>query len=149
MKIAVLGCSFALVACGSHAPTTMAQQLLIDQESGIDHADFTTSTEIPQHPPPDLELTTSGNTARAIYATTVSLPVYPPGVFHCLADDGVRYELVFWSGDLVVATATLDPRGCQTVTIDSQHGSLTLRGLGDYYDTLASELGVPTSDLYP
>jgi hypothetical protein len=50
--------------------------------------------------------------ARAV----CSLPLMPPGIFHCAIDFGVLYRLSFTADGRALRPVTLDAGGCQVVS---------------------------------
>jgi hypothetical protein len=132
-------CACAIAACGpSGSPPT----------SEIASLHFSTSTTIPDNPPPAVEVTlTDAAKARDVYAATLALPYFPPQGSSCPIDYGVRYTVDFSGAAGLVATAVLNPGGCGDVTLT---GSSTRRILGtSYWSTLAGDLGVEESAIYP
>ena len=82
----------------------------------------------------------------AIYRATLALPVAPSGPVSCPDDLGYRHTITFFDGQVVEATAVLNPEGCEDVTIS---GSSTTRGATDaYWTTLAENLGIQRSTLF-
>jgi hypothetical protein len=128
-----------LIGCGSASPPP---------EQEVTGLHFTTATGLAANPPPNVDVTlTDPVPTRAIYAATLALPDYPPGAYSCPNDSGVRYTILFSvSGDGDV-TAVISPTGCDEVTIS---GTTMRRALGSgYYETLATNLGVPLTSIYP
>jgi hypothetical protein len=119
------------------------------EPSGVRGLTFTASTLNPTGPTFDLKIDDSV-TAQNIYAATEALPLFPPGHFNCPGDLGTRYSIIFFMASSTVATAVLNPSGCQDVTITAS-GDKSVRGVRDqsYWSTLASNLGLPESKIYP
>jgi hypothetical protein len=137
-----------LAACGAH-DSTETVDALVQQESSVDRADFTTSTSIAQNPAPDVKVTVSGDGARSLYAATLALPLDGGLPRSCPADFGVTYTVVFWSGSTQVATAVIAPNGCESVQVSSSQGALSLDAASSYFDSLAADLGIEESTIYP
>jgi hypothetical protein len=126
------------------------------QVATVKTLEFTTSGTIPSNPPPSVSVTVSDSTlAQAAYDATLALPAMPPGTYNCPADFDVTYQLTFLNGDAngpsVVMTATLEPTGCQQVHVTNGSESATLWTAtgADYWNSLATDLGIAESDIYP
>jgi len=140
-RSALIGVAIAgslLGACSSSMPPA----------SELTGVNFGATTTLPPNPPPAVDITAGEIPAQNIYTMTLALPDLPGGVYHCPDDFGVVYNLTFFSGNATVVTASLDPNGCQGVKIS---GSPQVRQILDksYWTTLAQQLGVPESTIYP
>jgi hypothetical protein len=66
---------------------------------------------------------------RVVFATATSIPQNPP-----------PNELV---------TGTVQPNGCEIVTLSDQVASASLSPDGAYWSTLAGDLGIAETEIYP
>lgn len=66
-------------------------------------------------PTPLTLLIENAETVQKVYNSAAALPVAPP-YQACPAIGGPRYELTFWEGEQVIATAVADRGGCASVT---------------------------------
>jgi hypothetical protein len=140
-RSALIGISMVgslLSACGSSMPPA----------SELTGVHFGATTTLPPNPPPAVDVTAGEIPARNIYTMTLALPDLPGGVYNCPADFGIVYNLTFFSGNATAVTASVDPNGCQGVQISGSHH---VRQILDesYWTTLAQQLGVPESTIYP
>ena len=142
-KLAALACF--LLACTSDSSSSAK---LKEELFGIDSVQFTTTTGIAQNPAPDVDVTVTGDAARAILVATLALPAMPDGEYSCPIDWGVTYTLDFTGSDADV-TATLDPNGCETVTLSIDSQSRWWVNDAAYWSTLASNLGITESQIFP
>jgi len=109
---------------------------------------FAATSALPSNPPPAVDVSVGQGPAQNIYAMTLALPDFPDGTFNCPSDFGVVYNLTFFSGNAAAVTATLNPGGCRDVRISGS--TPTRRVLDDgYWASLAQQLGVPESTIYP
>ncbi len=141
-----------LAACGtsgSPSPGSQAIDTLQAEQPAIDRVEFTTATAIPQNSPPNVTATATGDAARAIYDATLALPQLAPGEYNCPADFGITYNLTFFEGDTQLVAGTIRPSGCEIVTLADQSASASLSPDGDYWATLANDLGITESEIYP
>jgi hypothetical protein len=142
-------CVLSLVACTSGSgDDSGAMTVLHTEQPAIDRAHFTTATSIAQNPAPSVDVTVTGDAARAIFAATIALPDMPQGAYSCPADWGITYTLEFSGGQQAV-TATIEPSGCERATLSIEQGSIWVATDGGYWTTLANELGVVEAKLYP
>jgi hypothetical protein len=142
------------VGCGSKGEDPQRTLEALRNESGsVTTAEFTTSTSLPSNPPPAVHVTVSDAAkAQALYAATLALPPVPPGEYGCPMDFGINYTLVFRdASSSTVMTTSLDPGGCQGVRMESPVGSTGAWTATErsYWSTLASDLGVAESAIYP
>ena len=136
----------------SSAPSVLAE--LTSETGSVTSLEFTNPTSIPSNVPPPADVTVSdASKAQGLYAATLQLPsAVSIGPVVCPLDWGIRFRLVFRDGaGIVIATATVD-WSCQLVDIGAPGGSsLSLSYYmvvpGDYWDTLASTLGVTQAQL--
>jgi hypothetical protein len=109
---------------------------------------FSTATTLASNPPPAVDVSVGEVPAQNVYALTLALPDFPEGTFNCPIDFGVVYTLTFFNGDAIAVTASLNPGGCRDVRIS---GSTPVRRVLDdsYWSSLAQQVGVPESMIYP
>jgi hypothetical protein len=138
-----------LAACGTSSPSSPVIDTLETEKPAIDRVEFTTATSIPQNPPPNVSASATGDAARAIYEATLALPELPPGGYNCPADFGVTYNLTFFGGDTQLVAGIVRPSGCEIVTLANQNASASLSPDDGYWATLASDLGITESEIYP
>jgi hypothetical protein len=109
---------------------------------------FTTSTMIPQNPPPNLDVTvTDLRAVRSAYRATTSLAHFAGGITHCPPDFGVHYQLKFYSDDSLVLDADVDAGGCSSVQLQPENS--TRAATSAFFATLATSLQVPEAAIYP
>jgi hypothetical protein len=109
---------------------------------------FTTSTTIPQNPPPKLDVTvTELGAVRSAYQATTSLAHFAGGVQRCDVDWGVQYQVTFYSGDAMLLHANVDPNGCKAVQLEPEDS--TRAATSAYFATLAASLQVPEASIFP
>ena len=153
----VMGGALALAAavggCGNDGTAAVVAALRA-RRAMVATVDFSTATSLPANPPPAVAVTIADPPALDAFDATLALPVMPPGAYNCPADFGVTYQLVFRDGagaDPPVATATLDPGGCQQVSVtDGTQGVLLWAATTtSYWGVLATDLGLPISTIYP
>jgi hypothetical protein len=90
-----------MISIGSLALGTMLAGCRSDppDASRVTGLHFTGSTSIPSNPPPAVDITLADAVpARAIYTLTLTLPEFPPGIYSCPIDLGVRYRFDFMEG---------------------------------------------------
>jgi hypothetical protein len=138
-----------LAGCGAPQSETSSKDALSIELPSITRLEFSTSTTIPDNRPPDVRVTVYADTARAIYAETLALSPLPEGVYNCPVDFGVVYELAFYRGDIEVVTGTLDPGGCEAVSLSSKSGGASVATDFGYWATLANHLGITEAQIYP
>jgi hypothetical protein len=109
---------------------------------------FAAVSMLPSNPPPAVDVSVGQAPAQTIYSMTLALPDLPPGVYACGPSFGIVYNLTFFDGSAIAASATLEPGGCREVLFS---GSNEIRRVLDeaYWATLAQQLGVPESAIYP
>jgi hypothetical protein len=109
---------------------------------------FAATTIVPGNSPPAVDVTVGKSPAQNIYTMTLALPDLPSGAYACPNDFGITYDLTFFDGASTAASATLEPSGCRLVRFS---GSDEVRRVLDdtYWATLAQQLGVPQSMIYP
>jgi hypothetical protein len=85
-----------------------------------------------------------------IYVATMALPSFPAGRVNCPADGGLRYSIEFMSGSSAFTSAVVSPTGCTEARVTTAAGS-SMRIVSDpsYWATLAGNLGIPESGIYP
>jgi hypothetical protein len=137
-----------LAACTS-SPDSHAIQMLQTEQPSIDRVVFATATSIPQNAPPDVTATATGDSARDLYAATLALPELSPGGYSCPADFGIEYSLTFYGGDTQLVTGTVHPSGCEIVTLAATVASASLSPDAGYWSTLAGDLGIAETEIYP
>ena len=145
----------AALGCGSGSPNgqpalSSNQDELLTFNPHVARVEFTTGTELPANRPPNIHVTvTDASKAQAIYLATVELPSPPTtGITSCPEDSGIFYTLEFFDGGgAEIATAKVDPGGCERVTVTTPHGvsssGWAIEQNGDYWHTLAKNLGIP------
>jgi hypothetical protein len=84
--------------------------------------------------------------AQAADRATLDQVVFPPGIYSCPVDWGVLYHLSFYFGDAASLAATVNPNGCNVLTIP---GTCARRVDGAYFARLAQDLGIAESAIYP
>jgi len=154
-----LACGAALLFVGGcdgmdGADATIAA--LRAQVATVKTLGFTAMGTIPSNPPPSVSVTVSDSAvAQAAYDATLALPAMPSGTYNCPDDSGVSYQLTFLNGDAkgpsAVMTATLHPDGCQQVQVanGSESAILWTATSPDYWSSLATDLGIAESEIYP
>ncbi len=142
------------VAGGGGTGHESALEELQAASGSVASVELTTSTSLPPNPAPAVHVTLSDVArAQSVYTATLALPAMPGGIMSCPADFGVSYTLTFRdaSGALVM-TATLDPDGCEEVSVVGAAGAgPTLWTATDtsYWSTLAATLGIDEASIYP
>jgi len=138
-----------VAACGTSSPDSTAIETLQAEQPVIDRVEFETATSIPENAPPNVTASATGDAARAIYDATLALPVLSPGEYNCPADFGITYNLTFYGGDTQLVAGSVHPSGCELVTLAAQSASASLSPDADYWATLATDLGITESEIYP
>lgn len=106
------------------------------------------SGDNPLHHIPPLDRTVSDAAkVQHLYNVLHALPPFPRDqIMHCPADFGVLYHLTFYHDGAEVSWATVNPYGCQGVTLPN--GDIRWSANVDYlWQVFADALGVPESDL--
>lgn len=83
--------------------------------------------------------------ARSLARALCALPRMPAGVFACPFDGALRYVVRFGVHDRTVATATVDPEGCQLVQ-GLVHPRTVMRDPG-FWHVLGVSLGLAHASL--
>ena len=140
--------SVLLVACVSSTDPEVTNTLHGDQLE-IDTARFTTATSIAANAAPNVDVTVTGDAARAVFATTIALPQMPSEPISCPIDFGITYTIEFSAHGQRMVEATIEPSGCQQVSLSTADGTDWAATDAAYWPTLASDLGIPEAKIYP
>ena len=118
---------FVLAACGGAAggdpgpsrPRSAADSTLCGSVPTLDRLVVHRSDAFPQNHmrfsfPAEVTVTDATKVREAAQALC-SLPKMPSGTFHCPADFGIVYHLVFSAGERTLSPVAVDATGCQTV----------------------------------
>jgi hypothetical protein len=146
--VPVIGCSGKTDSSDGSGSSKTALETLQAESGTITSFTFATGSTIPENAPtPPLNITVTDPTiAQSLYTTTLAEPVAKSGAFGCPADFGIRYTLQFLDGASLVATATVSPNGCGTITLSS--GDVLVWD-ESYFSTLATALSVDETKIYP
>lgn len=106
-----------------------------------------TSAFPPNHIPPLERTVTDAVKARQLYAALRALPPFPKETMSCPMDIGVSYDLTFYQGQTQVSWATVQPTGCEAVTLPNGDVRWAVNQ-DQFWATLAEALGVSKSDLF-
>jgi hypothetical protein len=117
---------------------------LLSRSNEVTSLTFTTSYEIPQNSQyvPPVNLTVDDATrARDAYRATLSLPQFPPGMFHCPSSYGAYYHATFMQASQVVLNVDYNTGGCRDVTL--LPSKIVLQALSpDFWNEMAHDLDV-------
>jgi hypothetical protein len=138
-----------LIGCTSDGTDSRVMAALRTEQSAIGTARFTAATSIPANVAPNVDVSVTGDSARAIYAATISLPEMPSGTFFCPEDAGITYTLDFSASGQLVVEATIEPTGCQQVSLSIAPGTAWVATDDAYWPTLAADLGIAEATIYP
>jgi hypothetical protein len=105
-----------------------------------------TSVYAGNHIPPLDRTVTKAPEAQQLYNALVALPVVPQGTFNCPADFGIEYRFTFFQGGSAVATASIDPHGCQIAKLPDGSTRWALTDTG-FWQVLAEVAGVPVAEV--
>lgn len=98
----------------SAAPTALSHEL-----TRLDRLEVTRTDAFPQNHIrfafPAQTVAADPAAVQAVARALLALPIMPSGVFHCPADLGIVYHLVFYAGSQRLPVVSLDATGCETV----------------------------------
>lgn len=146
-----LALSALLGACGTSAPPLAPDAKLMQPfQAQIDRLHFSTASTAGQEPPPAIvDLTVTGEAARAVYALTLTLPPPQTDETLCPVDYGITWQLDFYAGNERLVTGSIDVTGCQDVSLNAATRSAGFSADEAYWAPLADDLGVPESAIFP
>lgn len=143
VSAAVLAALVALILAGCSGSTSSSQAPIV-----VTSVHVLRSGENPLHHIPPLDRTVSDAAkVQHLYNVLHALPLFPRDkIMHCPADFGVLYHLTFYRDGTEVSWATVNPYGCQGVTLPN--GDIRWSANIEYlWQVFADALGVPESDL--
>ncbi len=146
LVLKLLSVAIPLGACTS-SPESKVVDSLRSEEPSIDRLVFDTACVVGPSEP-DVNVTVTGDAARAIYDATLALPATAPGV-SCPESTAEYYNMSFYAGDALVVPGTIHPSGCQMATLAGTVGIVSLVADDDYWTMLAQNLGIAESLIYP
>jgi len=115
LAIAVLMSATLIVLCGCGSSTSPLGQSL----DRLDRLVVTRTDTIPQNhfrfAFPAAVAVTDPTALQPVARALCALPLMPSGTFHCPADFGITYHLVFSAGAQRFPAVSVDATGCETV----------------------------------